>query len=243
MSSNAAGYGIEDLKGQLVASGNMAMGNQFMVKFPQIESFSIDPNELDIFCTAASMPGRQIMSQDYQIGTTMRKIANGFATTDISLTFIVTNSHRIRQYFEAWQAEAHNPVTKEVGYFDDYTYPVEISTIQKGQRLSAFKKQLGGLNKIPSVISNKIPDLGPVDFSQGEIDVGIAFKKETTYTCKLLECFPTTLADQAIGNGTELMELSVELSYTDWESEPGSYISEEQGVVQAGVGAVLGLFG
>lgn len=243
MSASAAGYGIEDLKGQLVSSGGAAMGNQFMVKFPQIEGFEIDPNELDILCTAAALPGRQIVSQDYQIGTTMRKIANGFATTDISLTFIVTNSHKIRQYFEVWQGLAHNPVTKEVGYFDDYTYPVELSTIQKGQRLSAFKKQLGGLNKIPSAISNKIPDLGPVDFSQSEIDVGIAFKKETTYTCKLLECYPTTLTDQAIGNGTELMELSVQLSYTDWESEPGSYISEGQNVVQSVLGGVLGIFG
>src|SRR6056300_1083985 len=108
----SAGFGIEDLKAQVSKSGGLAKGNQFMISLPQLKTFTVDPNELNLLCTAAMLPGRQIMSMDYAVGTTNRKIANGYTVTDMTLTFMVANNHIIRQYFEAWQAEAHNPVTK-----------------------------------------------------------------------------------------------------------------------------------
>lgn len=240
----SAGFGIEDLKSQLSQSGGMAMANQFMIQLPQLKTFQVDANELNLMCTTAALPGRQIMSQDYQIGTTMRKIASGFATTDLTLTFLVANNHVVRQYFEAWQAEAHNPVTKEVGYFDDYTYPVTISTVERGIRFGVYKKQLKFLDKVPSFIKNRLPDLGPVDLSQGEIDFGGQIDKKKTFTCRLQECYPTTLNDQALGNAQEgLMELTVQLSFTDWESEVGKFTDQNESTARSIVGAGAGLLG
>lgn len=236
------GYSIEQLKSQVGKSGGFAKANQFMVILPQIRSFSMDANEMNLMCTATVLPGRQIMSQDYMLGTVNRKIANGFATTDISLTFMVTNSHSVRQYFEAWQSEAHDPVTKTVGYFDDYTYPVTIQTVEPGQRLSLFKKQLGFLNKIPTFIRQRLPNLGPLDLGQGEIDFGASFDAKKTFTCRLLECYPTTISDQVLGNDQEgFMELSVQLSYTDWESEPGEFTGPSESFGRSTVASLLGL--
>ena len=240
----SAGFGIEDLKAQVSQSGNLAMANQFMIQLPQLKTFRVDANELNLMCTAASLPGRQITSQDYQVGTTMRKIANGYATNDLNLTFLVANNHVVRQYFEAWQAEAHNPVTKEVGYFDDYTYPVSISTVEKGLRLSLYKNQIGFLDKVPSFIKGRLPDLGPIDLSQGEIDLGASFDMKKTFTCRLKECYPTTLTDQEIGNAQEgIMELSIQLSYTDWESEAGEFTGQGEAFGRGVVGAGASLLG
>lgn len=239
---DGAGYGINDLMGQIRNSGGIARGNQFAVTLPQISSFAIDSKELDLMCTAAQLPGRQITSLDFMIGTTNRKIANGFANADLQLTFLVANNHKIRQYFEAWQNEAHNQANGTVGYFDDYTYDVQIHVVERGLRSSLFKRQLSIIDRVPSSLRNRLPDLGPVDLSQGEIDLGVEFNAKKTYTCKLLECYPTTLNDQAVGNGEEgFMELSVQLSYTDWESIPGKYTSDAESLGRGVLGALAGV--
>lgn len=240
----AAGFSLETLKGQIRQSGGLASKNQFRVILPQIESFPIDATELDVMCTTTTLPGRQVMTADVPIGTVQRKIANGFATTDMSMTFLVGNNHLIRQYFEAWQNEAHDQVEKTVGYFMDYTYPVKIETVERGLRLALFKKQLGFMDNVPSVIRNRLPDLGPVDLSQGEVDLGASFDMKTTYTCTLLECFPTSLQEQALSNSEEgFMELTVQLSYTDWESEPGEFTSEGESFGRGVAGSVGGFIG
>jgi len=236
----SAGFSIEDLKGQIGGSGGLAKANQFMVQLPQLENFRVDARELNLFCTVAALPGRQIMSLDHAIGTTNRKIANGYATTDLTLTFLVANNHIIRQYFEAWQNEAHDQVNRTVGYFEDYTKTVQISTMERGLRLSLVKKQLGFVDKVPSFLKNRLPKIGPFDLSQGELDLGGSFSMKTTYTCNLLECYPTSLTDQTLGNGEEgVMELSVQLSYTDWESVVGDYTKEGEDIAR---GAVSGVF-
>jgi len=220
----SAGYGIEQLKAQITQSGGLARANQFMVMLPQLPNFSASAEELNLMCTATALPGRQIMSTDYAIGTVSRKIANGYTTTDLQMTFMVANSHQIRAYFEAWQALAHNPVTKEIGYYNDYVKPVTISTVERGLRTSLYKKQLGLTSKIPSVIRNRLPTIGPFDLSQDEIDLGAQFNMKTTYSCKLLDCYPTTMNDQALSNEAEgFMELTVQLSFSDWESSAGDF--------------------
>lgn len=241
----SAGFGIEELKSQVSNSGGLAQGHQFMVTLPQLPNFAVDASMLNVMCTVAALPGRQIMSIDNAIGTTNRKIANGYAVTDITMTFLVANDHMIRQYFEAWQALAHDPVTKEIGYFDDYTKRVSIHTVERGVRLSLYKKQLGFVNKVPSFIKNRLPDLGPVDLSQGEIDVGASFDYKKTYTCHLLQSYPTSLVEQPLGNAQNdaVMELSVQLSYVDWESEPGEYSGVADNVVRGVTGAGAAFLG
>lgn len=216
----SAGFSIEDLKSQISQSVGLAKPNQFMIQLPQIESFSVDAQELNLLCSATALPGRQIMSTDYAIGTTNRKIANGYAVTDLNLTFLVANNHIVRQYFEAWQAEAHDPVSRTIGYYDDYTYDVIISTVLRGNVIELFQRNLGGaFTKIPQSIRNKV--------GLNKVEAGIEFEMKKTFTCKVRECFPTTISEQPLSNAADgIMELSVQLSYSDFESEAGE-VSEE----------------
>lgn len=245
----SAGYGIEDLKSQITSSGGLARGNQFMVTLPQLNNFFVSTEELNLMCTTVGLPGRQIMSMDYPMGTRNRKIANGYTTTDMTLTFLVANNHIVRKYFEAWQSEAHDQVTREIGYYNDYTKRVTISTVEKGVRLSLYKRQFGGgLNRVPSFIRNRLPDIGPFDLSQGEVDLGAKFPMKTTYSCTLLDCYPTTLSDQQLGNNEAgVLELTVQLSFSEWESTAGEFTdageATTRGLIGAGVSALGRLFG
>ena len=110
--------------------------------------------------------------------------------------------------------------------------------------MSLFKKQIGFMDNVPSVIRNRLPDIGPLDLSSGQIDLGASFDMKTTYTCTLLECYPTSLTEQMLSNGEEgFMELTVQLSYTDWESEKGEFTSEGESFGRGVAGAVGGLIG
>lgn len=244
----SAGFGVETLKAQISQSGGLGQPHQFTVQLPQISSFKVDARELSLMCSATVLPGRQVMSMDYALGTKTRKIANGYAVTDLQLSFIVMNDHKVRQYFEAWQQEAHNQQEGEVGYYDDYTYPVHIQHLARGARLSLFKKQLGFADKIPSFIKNRLPQIGPIDLAQGEIDLGASFNQKTTYVCSLLDCYPTTITDQALGNANEgLMEIQVQLSYSDWTSKKGEHTGKGEsfgrGLLAGGLAKLLGKFG
>lgn len=243
----SAGFSTETLKAQISQSGGMAQPHQFVVTLPQLKTFKVDARELSILCSATVLPGRQITSSDYTLGTKVRKIANGYAITDMNLNFIVMNDHKVRQYFEAWQQEAHDQVNGEVGYYDDYTYPVTVEHTAKGARLALFKKQLGFADKIPSFIKNRLPKLGPIDLAQGEIDLGASFQQKTTYVCRLLDCYPTTITDQSLGNAQEgLMEISVQLSFSDWESKKGNHTGKSEslgrGILASGLAKLLGKF-
>jgi hypothetical protein len=238
-------YSIEDLKGQVSRSGGIAAGNMYRVILPVLPNYPAQTKSLDLLCTAASIPGRQIMSMDYQMGTTMRKIANGYATTDMQLTFIATNDHVARAYFEAWQNLAHDPNTLTVGYYKDYTFPVKIEHLQKGAAFPILKKQLGFTKKIPSFIKNRLPKIGPFDLAQDEVDLNATFGDKPVYTVVLNECFPTTINEIALSNGAEgLVEFSVQLSYKDWTSgrfKPDSNLGAS--VVGAGIDMIRSLFG
>ena len=62
----------------------------------------------------------------------MNKVAYGYASEDINLTFYCLNDMRVRDYFENWQNLAVNQETSEVGYYKDYTFDVVIQTLRKG---------------------------------------------------------------------------------------------------------------
>ena len=105
--------------------------------------------------------------------------------------------------------------------------------------MSLFKKQLGFVDKIPSFIRNRLPKVGPIDLQQGEIDAGASFNEKKTYSVSLRECYPTTISDQQLGNAEEgVMELTVQLSYTDWESTVGTHTGTGEAI---GRGAISSL--
>lgn len=92
---------IEDLKGAVGGGSGFALPNLFKVILPEIAG--IGPRELEVLCKSVVLPGRQIQSQDYQTGTATKKIATGYITSDISLTFYVMNDHKVTRYFDEWQ--------------------------------------------------------------------------------------------------------------------------------------------
>lgn len=229
---------IDQFKSSVGGGGGLALPTLFKVTLPPLAGVS--SRELDMICKSVSLPGRQIVSQDYSTGTPIRKIASGFGIPDINMTFYVLNDHKVTKYFDEWQSLAHNQESYTVGYFDDYCKDVTIEQLQKGTGFSAFKKQLGFMDKVPQSIKNRLPDLGFLDLSQGQIDISLGASGNTVRKVKLKQAYPTSVNEIQLGNdqNDQITELSIQLSAKDWEAEGGSGASG--GLGSAILGGILG---
>lgn len=209
---------IDDFKSSVSKGGGMAMGNLYKIFLPPING---DARELNLLCKAASLPGRQILSSEKQMGLQTTKQAYGYAVDDVTLTFHCLNDMSVRNYFETWQNLAVNQETLEVGYYNDYTHPVIIQHIKKGTSFPIKKKKIFDTGKIPSSIRGRLPRLGPLDLAQGEFDLNAVFGDDITYTLVLDKAYPTTLNAIELSDDGQLLEISVQLSYKNWKSKDG----------------------
>lgn len=239
---------IEELKGAVTSGGGIAIPSLFKVYLPTIAGktgASVGGDALNLICKSVELPGRQISSIDYQTGTATRKIANGYLVPDINLVFYCMNDHKITRYFDEWQRLAHDPEYYTVGYFDDYGKDVTIEQLQKGAGFSAFKKQLGFMDKIPQSIKNRLPDLGIIDFSSGEIDITLGSKDRSVRKVKLEKAYPTSVNAIQLGNDQEgITEITVQLSFKDWipytSGDKDGADGPSSGIGDAILGGVLG---
>ena len=102
--------GIEQLKGSLISKNGIAVTNQYSVEMPTSVGITnksklsgLDPRDANILCKNVSMPGKQILTLDRQMGLFNEKVVNGFAVDDVSMTFYALNDYGIKKYFDSWR--------------------------------------------------------------------------------------------------------------------------------------------
>ena len=209
-------FRIDDFKSEISKAGGMAMGNLFRVILPPLRD---DSRAMNLLCKAASLPGRQLASTEYQKGIYTSKIAYGYLVDDVTLTFHLLNDYKVRTYFEQWQKLAVNDDTGEIGYYNDYTHPVVIQQLKKGVSFPIKKKKIFDSGKIPSSIRGRLPRVGPIDLAQGEFDLNALTPDQVVYTCVLEKAYPTTMNAIELSDEAQLLELSVSLSYKNWKGQ------------------------
>lgn len=207
-------FRLDDFKALVSKGGGLAKPNLFNIYLPSLGG---NTRDLNLLCKAAALPGRQITSTDYQIGTPLIKVANGYAVTDITLTFYVLNDFAVKEYFDTWQKLAHDGY--EIGYYNDYVKPVVVQQLTRVPSIPLLKKKLFNTEDVPSFILNRLPTIGPFDLSQGEFDLNLTLGSEPVYTVLLHEAYPTTVGElQLVSEQDGIHELQVQLSYKNWSS-------------------------
>lgn len=207
---------LDDLKSLISAKEGAARSNLFRVELPTLPGAT--SRDLNLLCRDVNMPGRQIMTRERTIGVTTQKMAYGYAVEDVSMTFQVLNDYGVKQYFETWQGLAVNQNTKEIGYKSDYSFPVKIQQLRKGISLPIYNKRLGIF----------------------ELNVDYITQKDVVYECELLSAFPTTMNAITFNNEQDgLIDLNVQLSYTNWKS---SFTEPESNVLDVFLGTLLSRF-
>ena len=101
--------GIEELKSKLISKGGLATNNQFLIELPSMAG--VDGRTLNVLCKEVSLPGKQILTLDHAMGLYQEKIANGFATEDVSMTFYVPNDYAPKKYLTNGDQKSSKKVT------------------------------------------------------------------------------------------------------------------------------------
>ena len=83
---------------------------------------------MDLFCSNVSLPGKTItddVNETYY--GPKRAIAKNVSFEEVTLEFYTGVNYDERLYFEAWQNSIVDPITHNVGYYDDYATPCMIT--------------------------------------------------------------------------------------------------------------------
>ena len=208
---------IEQLKTLIGRSGGVQRPNLYRVQLPPIEGY--DTKDLNLLCKAVTMPGRQLGTIEKQMGTFKMDVVNAMTLSEVTMVFHVPSNHAVKSYFEAWQSAMWT--RGEVGYYKDYCRDIVVETIQKGASIPLYNKQIPFLTKLSPTIRNRLPDIGPFKFSQGEVDLALGTTDEPAYTCRLIYAMPTTLSDIQLGDDQTdaIMELTISFKFKDWYSK------------------------
>ena len=203
---------IEDIKALMNTKLGFARSNKFLVTLPTvgvgggllngiIGAFSgmgggASPRELNILCSNASLPAKQVLTNDRRIGMEFQKVAYGYAVDDVSMTFYLMNDYGIKDYFDSWRSTILDEFGQASNYKNEYAKTVTIHQLR--QPLKGFSKQVG-----------------PIRFNAG-------LGGGSVYSVDLLEAFP--IASSAIELNNELdglVQLTVTFAYTNWRRASG----------------------
>ena len=84
--------------------------------------------QMNIHCDSISMPGKDLVTQKKQFGNEPEidmVVGHSYAGT-INASFYADKYLRERQFIELWQKMAHNNLSNEAKYYDDYTGKIQI---------------------------------------------------------------------------------------------------------------------
>ena len=209
---------VDELKALANTKLGFARNNRFLVTLPSFGGGGLfgfftegaSPRELNILCSNATLPAKQILTSERRIGMEFQKIAYGYAVDDVSMTFYLMNDYGVKEYFDSWRKVIVDEDAMTSGYKNEYARTVTIHQLR--QPLAGFSKQVG-----------------PIRFSGG-IGGG------TVYSVDLLEAFPIASSAVELSNDLDgLVQFSVTFAYTNWRRS-----SRTQGFINMDIDTPLG---
>ena len=215
---------IDDLFSEISLAGGAAMNNLWQVKLPSLGAY--ESRSLNLLCVSTSAPGRAMNGTEVQYGLPRVNVVNGFGVAPIQMSFLVLNDGMILEYFHNWQAQIVDPSSYALGYYKDYVRRIDIDVLKKGYTQSVIKKQFK--LPIPTSIKNRLPNIGPINFRQGEFDLQNVLEDQIIYSWVLEDAYPSIVNAIPLDNGprSEFMQIDVEFTYKDWRTSVGQEASK-----------------
>lgn len=192
---------IEELKGTVSAGGGFALAHQYLVELPAIPGTSLSARERNVLCRVTRLPGRQILTNQREIGIMKQGIAYGYAVESVGMSFHVLNDYKTKRYFDFWQNLIVNQDTQQINYSNLYKKSVKVYQLQRGK---AF-------------------DLGEANFNIFGLNINLDFdllvKNKVIYGVELEDAYPTTMngIDLTDASNDQTVEVSIEFSYKNWK--------------------------
>lgn len=135
-----------------VRSEDLSRAGRFEIEINGPRGLGTD-RHVSILCEEAAVPGLIIPYTPVKIGNWTEPRAQGleYLGESASFTFYCDANWDVRSYFEDWMGRsAVNPLSKEVGFYNDYAGRVTIYTLDRGDNrtgewtlVDAFPRMIG----------------------------------------------------------------------------------------------------
>ena len=124
---------IDNLQAAINRRKGFAHPNRFSLTFPILRQVvdSEQARDIEFFCESTSIPGRQILTNDYGPTRQTEKRPNGYSNEDVNFVFNLTNDYFIRDVFNRWTNAIVNRDTYEVGYKNDYAFDIFVHQLDE----------------------------------------------------------------------------------------------------------------
>ena len=113
-------FDTTSLKTAISKHGGFARGNKYTVTISKPKKLSVIPEDLQLMCETVSLPTRSAATNEISIYGPVQSFPYRFTFTEAYLQFYVTEDFAIKKIFDAWQEIIIDPVSGDLGYFDDY---------------------------------------------------------------------------------------------------------------------------
>ena len=119
-----------DLKEAFKNHGGIARGHKYKVIISKPTGLRQPiPQELQLMCETVSLPTRSAATNELSMYGPVQSFPYRFTFTEASLQFYVTEDFAIKKIFDAWQEIIIDPISGDLGYFNDYKCDIEIQKL------------------------------------------------------------------------------------------------------------------
>ena len=173
---------------------------------------------MDLFCSNISLPGKTItddVNETYY--GPKRAIAKNVSFEEITLEYYTSINYDERMYFEAWQNSIVDPVSHNVGYYDDYAKDCMITITPLTKTFTA-------------ALANFTPtgDQGK-DRQQLRQSLGDS-SGYSTYQVQMYECWPKTIASTPLSYDAvnQIVKTSVTFTYRNYATTAWNFLAGDR---------------
>tara|TARA_A100001234_G_scaffold212710_1_gene214543 strand:- start:886 stop:1986 length:1101 start_codon:yes stop_codon:yes gene_type:complete len=169
---------------------------------------------MDLFCSNVSLPGKTITDDvNETFYGPKRAIAKNVSFEEVTLEFYTSVNYDERLYFEAWQNSIVDPITHNVGYYDDYATPCMITITPLHKTFTAALA-----NFEPS--GDAVKDREAIRKSLGNTSGFSSFQVQ------MYEVWPKTIASTPLAYDAQnqLVKTSVTFTYRNYATTAWSYL-------------------
>ena len=165
---------IDLLKTSISKRAGLAKPSRFHVEFtlpPGVGSgASGDMTDLSIMCETATIPTREINTNEYATFRQSYKIPAGYKNLDVTCTFMLGNDMFPKNIFDAWMALTVDPVSYRIRYVEYYAATINIYQLDEA------------LNRIYGIQLNQAFPIviAPLELDGGNTDT--VHKLQVTFT-------------------------------------------------------------
>ena len=131
MSCSPSVHGGNKIRSILNAQGGIAYNDKYLVTLGPPAGFGLPGGgimrrQLSFLCDTATLPTKSLATFEKSIYGTVKAMPYRMTFTEASMSFIMTDSMREKDYFDAWQNKIIDQKSGNVGFFDDYVCDIKI---------------------------------------------------------------------------------------------------------------------